>query len=93
MDGTRCLTGADILNANDTKIARVDLPELDGFAATRAIREREQHSGAHIPIIAMTANAMQGDREACLAAGMDDYLSKPVDRTRLAALLTRIAAR
>jgi CheY-like chemotaxis protein len=54
------------------------MPEMDGFAATRLIREAEQQSGRHIPIVAMTANAMQGDREACVAAGMDDYMSKPI---------------
>jgi signal transduction histidine kinase/ActR/RegA family two-component response regulator len=65
------------------------MPELDGFEATRRIRTAELGAGCHIPIIAMTANAMQGDREACLAAGMDDYLSKPLRVQELQSMLER----
>jgi CheY-like chemotaxis protein len=65
----------------------VQMPEMDGYAATRAIRKAELTSGRHIQIVAMTANAMQGDREVCLAAGMDDYISKPVTLEPLAKML------
>jgi CheY-like chemotaxis protein len=64
------------------------MPKLDGFGATRLIRESEQN-GQRIPIIALTAQAMEGDREQCLAAGMDDYLSKPVSKTQLQAMLEK----
>ncbi|MBL8165010.1 MAG: PAS domain S-box protein [Anaerolineae bacterium] len=59
------------------------MPELDGYETTRIIRQREGISGTHIPIIAVTANALDGDRERCLDAGMDDYISKPVSMTTL----------
>jgi CheY-like chemotaxis protein len=63
----------------DLMLMDVQMPELDGFAATAALRARERSSGAHIPVIAMTARAMHSDRERCLAAGMDSYISKPLD--------------
>jgi CheY-like chemotaxis protein/HPt (histidine-containing phosphotransfer) domain-containing protein len=63
------------------------MPEVDGFQATRQIREDE--GARHVPIVAMTALSMPGDRERCFAAGMDDYLSKPIRRTALEAVITR----
>ncbi len=67
------------------------MPEMDGLEATHAIRGREGANGkqAHIPIVAMTASAMQGDRELCLAAGMDDYLSKPVKSADIESVIDR----
>jgi two-component system, sensor histidine kinase and response regulator len=67
------------------------MPEMDGFAATAAIRQREAQTGTHVPIIAMTANAMQGDREQCLHAGMDDYVAKPAKAEDLKRLLQKWA--
>ena len=64
--------------------------EMDDLEATMMIREREKITGQHIPIIAITANAVSGDRDKCLAAGMDDYISKPVDVTKLYEALNRL---
>jgi PAS domain S-box-containing protein len=65
------------------------MPEMDGFEATRQIRAAEERSGRHVPIVAMTANAMNGDREACLEAGMNDYLAKPIRAEELSAVLRK----
>jgi CheY-like chemotaxis protein len=73
----------------DLILMDVQMPELDGFAVTQAIRTKEKAANAHVPIIALTAHAMKGDRERCLAAGMDGYLSKPIDPSALFAELLR----
>jgi two-component system, sensor histidine kinase and response regulator len=69
----------------DLVLMDVQMPELDGLEATRLIREREASTGGRVPILMLTANAMPGDREKCLEAGADAYLSKPVSFDKLTA--------
>ena len=74
----------------DLALMDLQMPEMDGFEATAIIRERERTTGAHLPIIALTANAMVGDEERCLQAGMDGYVSKPIDIRRLLTEIRRV---
>ncbi len=79
-------------DAFDLVLMDVMMPEMDGFEATNAIRRREKTTGKHLPIVAMTAHALEGDRERCLKAGMDAYLSKPVRPTALFEMIEGITA-
>ena len=83
-----CLDAAEF----DVVLMDVQMPVMDGLAATAAIRAREKASGGHLPIVAMTAHALHGDRERYLASGMDDYVSKPVRRRDLFEALARVTA-
>jgi signal transduction histidine kinase/DNA-binding response OmpR family regulator len=74
----------------DAVLMDVQMPEMDGYKATALIREKERETGGHLPIIAMTANAMTGDREKCLACGMDGYVAKPVRAKELFEVLERV---
>ena len=76
--------------AFDLLLLDIQMPELDGFQVVRAIRERERTAGGHLPVIALTARSRNEDRERCLAAGMDDYLAKPVRPAELFAAIERV---
>jgi signal transduction histidine kinase/CheY-like chemotaxis protein len=76
----------------DVVLMDVQMPEMSGFEATAAIREQEKQTGAHMPIVAMTAHAMKGDREKCIAGGMDNYVSKPISPEALFEALDEVIA-
>ena len=87
-DGREALAALEKENF-DIVLMDVQMPEMDGFEATAAIREKEQSTGRHLPIIAMTAHALKGDEERCLSAGMDAYISKPIRTNELFATIER----
>jgi len=74
----------------DLVLMDIQMPHLNGFEATRAIREKEQERGGRIPIVAMTAHAFKEDEERCLASGMDDYISKPIDINKCIMMIRQI---
>jgi CheY-like chemotaxis protein/HPt (histidine-containing phosphotransfer) domain-containing protein len=74
----------------DVILMDVRMPRMDGLEATAAIRTRERSTGAHVPIVALTADAMRGDRERCLAAGMDAYVTKPIRGSELMAAIRKL---
>jgi signal transduction histidine kinase/DNA-binding response OmpR family regulator len=90
-DGTEALAALQ-RQTFDVVLMDIQMPHMDGLEATQAIRAREQDTATRVPIVAMTAHAMQGDRERCLAAGMDGYVTKPLRPTELFEVIARLTA-
>ena len=90
-DGRAALTALE-QNQFDVMLLDIHMPELDGFQVVAAQRQREQGTGRHLPVIALTARSADGERERCLQAGMDDYLAKPVRAAALFAALDRVVS-
>ena len=84
---------ASFATSFDLLLLDVHMPELDGFQVVGEIREREQAAGSHLPVIALTARSRHEDRERCLAAGMDEYLAKPIRAAELFAAIDRVVSR
>src|SRR5205823_3742648 len=91
-NGKEALAALERRRRFDVVLMDVQMPEMGGFEATAEIRRRERGTGRRVPIIAMTAHAMKGDRERCLQSGMDEYLAKPLDSRRLCAIVESVAA-
>ncbi len=89
-NGVEALTAVE-RDSFDLVLMDIQMPEMDGLEAVRRIRKAEEKTGQHLPVVAMTARAMVGDRESILAAGMDDYLEKPVQLERLDAILSLVS--
>lgn len=89
------LIGLERYRLNDYDLIIIDcmMPNMDGYEFYQSIRAIEKETGDHIPIIAMTANAMQGDREKCLEAGMDEYISKPIKRDIVLTVLDKFLSK
>jgi CheY-like chemotaxis protein len=83
----------DMLEKNQIDMLLMDMqmPEMDGYEATKLIRQKEKNGITRLPIIALTAHAMNGDEERCLTAGMDGYVSKPIKLEELVALIEKVA--
>lgn len=88
-NGRDALTALD-QDAFDLVLMDVEMPAMDGLEASAAIRARERLTGGHLPIITMTSHAMSGDRGRCLAAGMDEYITKPIRRADLMQMIGRL---
>src|SRR6202035_3829718 len=88
-DGREALSLAEV-GGFDLLLLDVHMPELDGFQVVQAVRERERAAGGHLPIIALTARSRKEDRERCLAAGMDDFQTKPIRPADLLAAIDRV---
>ena len=91
-DGRKALSLAEE-GAFDLLLLDVHMPELDGFQVIQAIRERERSAGGHLPVVALTARSRKEDRDRCLAAGMDDFLAKPIQAPDLWAAIDRVTTR
>jgi len=88
-NGREALDALDSATSYDLVLMDCQMPEMDGYQTTQAIRKQEQNTGQHIPIVALTANAMKEDEQKCLMSGMDDYVSKPIRKSALAEVIHR----
>jgi CheY-like chemotaxis protein len=88
-NGREAIEALDSASSYDLVLMDCQMPEMDGYETTQAIRKQEQNTGKHIPIVALTANAMKEDEQKCLMSGMDDYVSKPIRKSALAEVIHR----